>query len=326
VVSSSQLAAALPQASDVGSGWIVDSTGEPLPGSPKDWGPCASPLWGADITGTAAWLTYELNAGGDGAHGELGTTIFEAGSQGAADQQRAFLASPAAIDCEKSFVNSDTGERWPIANTPNVGAWAVAPDPVELRLPGDARLFALTQPTIDTSITIYYVLAHQYSGPYEASALVTWCSCEPVPAADVQSALSAIATRLSALPGAQAAASVPSTTTPVLPAGSLPTVIGVTKDTAAGFTQLNVVHVSWNAFARAKEWLIQKKTGSFSTEGAPPADVVDYATASGTVWYRAIACPDGCDTVHPPDPSVPEGANGPFIIGPWYSTTPTSQR
>jgi hypothetical protein len=170
-VSASQLAAALPRASDVGSGWIVDSTGEPLPGSPKDWGPCASPLWGADLTGTAAWLTYELNAGGNGAHGELGTTIFEAGSQGAADQQRAFLASPADIDCEKSFVNSDTADRWPIANTPNVGAWAVAPDPVELRLPDDARLLTLTQPTIDTTITIYYVLAHQFSGPYEASTL-----------------------------------------------------------------------------------------------------------------------------------------------------------
>jgi hypothetical protein len=103
-------------------------------------------------------------------------------------------------------------------------------------------------------------------------------------------------------------------------------VTGVTKDTETGFTQLNVVHVNWNGFAGAKEWLIQEKTGSFSSEEAPPTAAVDYATPSGTVWYRAIACPAGCDTVHPPDPSVPEGVNGPFIIGPWYSTTPPSQR
>jgi hypothetical protein len=167
----------------------------------------------------------------------------------------------------------------------------------------------------------YYVLAHQFSGPYEASTVVTWCSCEPVPMGVVQNGLDAIASHLGALPGGVEPTPVASIPTTSVPLAALPHITGITEDPDPTYHNVRVLLVDWGAYTHAKQWIIESNVGSFSGPGDPPPTAPDYSSPANFGSYRAIVCPNDCDSTSPPDASVGPGVNGPFVIGPWYAPT-----
>jgi hypothetical protein len=122
---------------------------------------------------------------GAGHQGVAAITFYRASTVPAIAQQRVFTSGPALTPCLWSSAAQDSS-RYPWLG-PVVGPdFALSVPPVALHQPGDAELLTLTRVVGGSPQSAFWAFTHLYVGRYEAVVVVSWCSCKPLPTADLQ--------------------------------------------------------------------------------------------------------------------------------------------
>lgn len=183
-------------ASDLGAGWAPVSPPGLLPAAVYQAGPCKSPLWSSNVSGARSAFVKKIG-GADNA--EVISTVFVASSAQVGDSQRAFVTSPTFLPCLK--LDAGAQAKALFGGNPQADV-KVEANPLSIGLSSVAAATQLNITVLAPNgpVTITDDSVQFFSGPYESTLDVSWCTCAPLPAETFRQVLSAASNRLANLP------------------------------------------------------------------------------------------------------------------------------